>query len=235
MSEPRGALILIVEDEPELAHIFRGFFERDGFRVVIAACGVTAVDRHRQLAPDLVVLDVRLPRQDGFEVLARIRQTANTPVIMSTALGEDLEKLMALKSGADDYLVKPFNPLELVARAKAVLRRCDPTRRNNSVIRVGPIEIDPVAHEVRMIRDGAPPAVIDLTRTEFRILAHLASSSRRAFTRGEIIEACLPSDRDALDRTVDSHVSNLRSKLVEAGADGMVQGVRGVGYRLAAL
>jgi two-component system, OmpR family, response regulator AdeR len=118
-----NALILIVEDERQITEIYQAFFEREGFRVVTAADGDAGIDLHRMLAPDLVVLDVGLPKRDGIEVLSEIRRTANTPVIMCTALGEDLEKLMALKIGADDYMVKPFNPLELIARAKAVLRR----------------------------------------------------------------------------------------------------------------
>ena len=118
-----NALILIVEDEPEIAEILDAYLSRDGFRTVRAGDGVTALQHHRMLRPDLVVLDVKLPKADGFEVLAEIRRRGDTPVIMATALAEDLDKLSALRIGADDYVVKPFNPLELVARARAVLRR----------------------------------------------------------------------------------------------------------------
>lgn len=226
-------LILIVEDERQIAEIFMAFFEREGFRTVSAADGDIALDLHHMLAPDLVVLDVKLPKRDGIEVLAEIRRRGNTPVIMSTALGEDLEKLTALKVGADDYLVKPFNPLELVARAKAVLRRATDIDGRGDVIRVSDIEIDLVAHEVRLVDDQAATTAIDVTPTEFRILAHMARAPRKAFARSEILDACLPADGNALERTVDSHISKLRAKLESAGALGMLSGVRGIGYRLA--
>jgi two-component system, OmpR family, response regulator AdeR len=229
-----NALILIVEDERQIAEIFQAFFEREGFRTVTAGDGDAALDLHRMLSPDLVVLDVKLPKRDGVEVLGEIRRRGNTPVIMSTALGEDLEKLTALKIGADDYLVKPFNPLELVARAKAVLRRATDLEGRGNVIRVSDIEIDLVAHEVRLVGQNQTTHPIDVTPTEFRILAHMARASRKAFTRGEILDACLPGESNALERTVDSHISKLRAKLDSAGAAGMLQGVRGVGYRLAA-
>lgn len=225
-------LVLIVEDERELAEIFQRFFEREGFRVVVAADGAAAIDLHRSLAPDLVVLDIRLPKRDGLEVLGELRRAGDTPVIMSTALGQNLEKLTALKLGADDYVVKPFDPLELVARAKAVLRGSQGAGANRDVLRVGALEIDLYAHEARVSGERGP-AVLELTPTEFRILAHMARTPRRAFTRAEIVDACLPSDREAMDRTVDSHVSNLRLKLARSGETTLLQNVRSVGYRLA--
>lgn len=228
----RTPLVLIAEDERELADIFRRYFERDGFSVVTVGDGASAVEGHRRLKPDLVVLDVRMPRLDGFEALAQIRGDGMTPIIMSTALGEDLEKLTALRIGADDYLVKPFNPLELVARAKAVLRRSQVIDKTERSLRVGFLEIDPVAHEVWVKRPEAPAVLLPVTRTEFRILEHMASAPRKAFTRSEIIDSCLPGDNEALDRTVDSHISNLRAKFASAGLDAVFQVVRGVGYRL---
>jgi two-component system, OmpR family, response regulator AdeR len=229
-----NALILIVEDERQITEIYQAFFEREGFRVVTAADGDAGIDLHRMLAPDLVVLDVGLPKRDGIEVLSEIRRTANTPVIMCTALGEDLEKLMALKIGADDYMVKPFNPLELIARAKAVLRRATDIDGRGSVIRVGSVEVDLVAHEVRVASAVGPLQVMEVTPTEFRVLAHMARAPRKAFARSEILDACLPTDGNALERTVDSHVSNLRTKLAALGIAGMLPVVRGVGYRLVA-
>ncbi len=225
-------LILIVEDERQIAEIFTAFFEREGFRTVTASDGDMALDLHRMLAPNLIVLDVKLPKRDGIEVLAEIRRRGTTPVIMSTALGEDLEKLTALKIGADDYLVKPFNPLELVARAKAVLRRATDIDGRGNVIRVSDIEIDLVAHEIRLVDDQGATSAIDVTPTEFRILSHMARAPRKAFVRSEILDACLPADGNALERTVDSHISKLRAKLEGAGALGLLAGVRGVGYRL---
>ncbi|RBO91214.1 response regulator [Pseudochrobactrum asaccharolyticum] len=223
-----NALILIIEDEPEIADILRRYFEREGFRTVSAGDGETGLSHHLRLKPDLVVLDVKLPRQDGFEVLSALRQRGDTPVIMVTALAQDIDKLQALRSGADDYVVKPFNPLEVVARAKVVLRRSGHNRK--SVMRVGALLIDMDAHtaiaEVSHQRRN-----LDLTRTEFRLLAHMAQWPNRVFERGELVDACLP-EGDAVDRTVDSHISKLRRKLHEAGVDNQLTGVRGVGYRL---
>ncbi|MDQ7246186.1 response regulator [Dongia sedimenti] len=223
------ALVLIVEDEPEIAEILETYFAREGFRVISAGDGPTCLAHHQRLRPDLVVLDIKLPGQDGYEVLAAIRRRGDTPVIMVTALAEDLDKLQALRIGADDYVVKPFNPLEVVARARAVLRRTM-GRGPDHLLRLGPLTVDPQAYRA-VVESVAGPVVLDLTPTEFRILAHMAGSSGRAFERGELVDACLP-EGEALDRTVDSHVSNLRRKLAAAGAGGMLVGVRGVGYRL---
>ncbi|EMG51169.1 response regulator [Brucella pseudogrignonensis] len=224
-----NALILIVEDEPEIAEIIETYLSREGFRVVTAGDGTVGLGHHLRLRPDLVVLDIKLPGKDGYEVLAAIRRRGNTPVIMVTALAEDLDKLQALRIGADDYVVKPFNPLEVVARVKAVLRRSmgAPTER---LLRVGPVTVDLQAYRVTVERDTGP-LTLELTKTEFRILSHMAASLGKVFERSELVDACLP-EGEALDRTVDSHVSNLRRKLAAAGADGLLTGVRGVGYRL---
>lgn len=224
-----NAFILIVEDEPEIAEIIETYLSREGFRVVTAGDGTVGLGHHLRLRPDLVVLDIKLPGQDGYEVLAAIRRRGNTPVIMVTALAEDLDKLQALRIGADDYVVKPFNPLEVVARVKAVLRRSMgvPTER---LLRVGPVTVDLQAYRVTVERDTGP-LTLELTKTEFRILSYMAASLGKVFERSELVDACLP-EGEALDRTVDSHVSNLRRKLAAAGADGLLTGVRGVGYRL---
>ncbi|WP_116131715.1 response regulator [Tropicimonas sp. IMCC34043] len=223
------ALILVIEDEPEIAEILESYFAREGFRVICARDGTTGLAHHQRLRPDLVVLDIKLPGQDGYEVLAAIRRRGDTPVIMVTALAEDLDKLQALRIGADDYVVKPFNPHEVVARARAVLRRTM-GRVPDTLLRVGPLTVDPDAYRATLEGDAGPVS-LDLTPTEFRILAHMARSQGRAFSRADLVDACLP-EGSALDRTVDSHVSNLRRKLAAAGAEGMLEGVRGVGYRL---
>lgn len=224
-----NALILIIEDEPEIAEIIGTYMAREGFRVITAGDGTVGLAHHLRLRPDLVVLDIKLPGQDGYEVLAAIRRRGDTPVIMVTALAEDLDKLQALRIGADDYVVKPFNPLEVVARAKAVLRRTM-GRGGADVLRIGQLTIDPQAYRAAFETPSGSVA-LDLTLTEFRLLAHMAASPGRAFERAELVDACLP-ESEALDRTVDSHVSNLRRKLSAAGADGLLTAVRGVGYRL---
>lgn len=226
-----NALILIIEDEPEIAEILESYFAREGFRVICAGDGPLGLAHHQRLRPDLVVLDIKLPGLDGYEVLAALRRRGETPVIMVTALAEDLDKLQALRIGADDYVVKPFNPLEVVARARAVLRRTL-GRAPEAVLRLGPLSVDPQAIRA-VIEAAAGPVALDLTPTEFRILAHMAAAPGRAFARADLVDACLP-EGEALNRTVDSHVSNLRRKLAAAGAGGLLTGVRGVGYRLEA-
>lgn len=228
-----SSLILIAEDEDEIADIIRAYLEREGYRTVCAADGRTALDLHRALKPDLVLLDVSMPRMDGWNVLSAIRSTDTTPVIMVTALDQDLDKLQALRIGADDYIVKPFNPVEVVARTKAVLRRTE-GERPGGVLRIGSVEVDQEAHDVRVIGANGEVKRLPLTLTEFRILVYMAKAPFRVFSRGELVDVCLPGG-DALDRTVDSHVSKLRRKLSEAGVDDLIDGIRGVGYRLSRL
>jgi two-component system response regulator AdeR len=223
-------LILVVEDEPEIAHILDAYLVRDGFRTVRAADGETALQHHKVLSPDLVLLDVRIPRLDGFEVLARLRREGNTPAIMVTALAEDIDRLSGLRLGADDYVVKPFNPQEVVARVNAVLRR---TRGGSAstVLSHDAIEVDLDAHSA-FVNIGAKRASLPLTLSEFRILAYMIRRPTHAFDRSDILDACLP-DSDALVRTVDTHIANLRHKLGHLGASGYLSSVRGVGYRFA--
>ncbi len=149
---------------------------------------------------------------------------------MITALDEDVDRLQGLRIGADDYIVKPFNPIEVVARAKAVLRRAGLSQAG-VMIRAGALTIDLDSYQVRIDKDGVP-VTLSLTLTEFRLLAHLARTPTKVFSRSELVDACL-SGSDALDRTIDSHLSKLRKKLEQAGAEGMLASIRGVGYRLA--
>lgn len=218
-------LALIAEDDRDIADIVRAYLEREGFRTVQATDGRTALDLHLALKPDIVLLDISMPLVDGWEVLAEVRRRGNTPVVVTTALDQDIDKLQALRVGADDYVVKPFNPVEVVARVKAVLRRSGGDN-GSGVLRVGPVEVDIGAHMVRTVTGE-----VTLTLTEFRLLTHMARTPSRVFSRGELLDACLPGS-DALDRTIDSHVSKLRRKLEQAGAPNMPEGVRGVGYRL---
>jgi two-component system, OmpR family, response regulator AdeR len=227
-----NALILIAEDESEIAAILTSYLERDGFRTIVAGDGETTLMHHQMLKPDLILLDVQMPRRDGFAVLAEVRRRGNTPVIMATARAEDLDKLSALHVGADDYVVKPFNPMEVVARVKAVLRRTSGQMGDQAILRVGAIEVDTVCYMVD-VNQLEGRARLDLTLTEYRLLEHMARSPRRVFSRAELVDACMP-ESDALERTVDSHISNLRRKLDCAGASGLCAVVRGVGYRLTA-
>lgn len=224
-----NALILIAEDEPEIAEILDAYLVREGYRTYRVSDGQTAIDVHPVLKPDLVLLDVKMPKKDGWEVLVELRRHGNAAVIMLTALDQAIDRLQGLRFGADDYIVKPFDPVEVVARVRAVLRRVGHSRMPE-IMRVGKLEIDTERYTAKVVNESGQ-ALLALTLTEFRILAHVARSPSRVFSRGELVDACLPGG-DALERTVDSHVCNLRKKLDQGGAPGMMPVVRGIGYRL---
>lgn len=228
---PQG-LVLIAEDEPEIAEILAAYLARSGLRSLHAPDGRKALELHLSHKPDLVLLDVQMPHVDGWQVLAEIRHRGDTPVIMLTALDQDIDKLMGLRIGADDYVVKPFNPAEVVARTQAVLRRSmsGPRQADQYVLRAAPFEIDLDTHEAT-VQVGKRRHALTLTLTEFKLLAQMARAPKRVFSRAELLVACLP-EGDALERTVDSHISKLRKKLEELGVDGIPVGVRGVGYKL---
>lgn len=226
-----SALILIAEDEPDIAAVLDAYLMREGFRTVRAGDGQVALDLHHALKPDLVLLDVRMPKRTGWEVLSEIRQRGDTPVMMITALDQDIDKLQALRVGADDYVVKPFNAAEVVARAHVILRRRQ-SAGGGRVLRVGSLVIDLESH-LATIEKSDREHRLNLTLTEFRILAFMARQPMRVFSRSELVDACLPG-QDVLERTVDSHLSKLRKKLEEAGAAELLTGIRGVGYRLEA-
>lgn len=194
--------------------------------------GRQALECHLCLRPDLVLLEVAVPRVDGWAVLAEIRRRGDTAVILLTALTHDLDKLMGLRLGADDYICKPFNPEEVVARCQAVLRRArrHPEQCRQRPLRRGPLLIDLDAHQVSVL-DGDAQHALPLTLTEFKLLAHLAQSPQRVCSRAELLDACLP-DSESMERTMDSHICKLRKKLESAGVPGCPLGVRGVGYKL---
>jgi two-component system response regulator AdeR len=225
-----SALVLVAEDDDEIADILASYLARSGFRTLRARDGRQTLDLHLSARPDLVLLDVQMPVMNGWMVLAELRRRGTTPVIMVTAMDQDIDKLMGLRTGADDYVVKPFNPAEVVARAEAVLRRAAPSRSTGPrVIRIGTLTIDLDKHEVVVEAEGKP-VPLTLTLTEFRLLAHLAAAPRQVFGRMDLLTHCLP-DGEALERTVDSHVSKLRRKLEEAGIADVPVNVRGVGYK----
>ncbi len=227
---PAQALVLIAEDEPEIAEILSAYLQRSGLRTRHASDGQQALTMHRALKPDLLLLDVQMPQLDGWKVLSEIRTRGDTPVIMLTALDQDIDKLMGLRLGADDYVVKPFNPAEVVARVEAVLRRTRAApAAATPILRAGPFQIDPDSHEASVYRDGRQQT-LDLTLTEFKLLACLMRAPKRVFSRSELLANCLP-EGDTQERTVDSHVSKLRKKLEALGIEGVPTSVWGVGYR----
>jgi two-component system response regulator AdeR len=229
-ASPATALVLIAEDEAEIADILIAYLQRSGLRTQHASDGQQALALHQALKPDLLLLDVQMPVLDGWKVLSEIRTRGDTPVIMLTALDQDIDKLMGLRLGADDYVVKPFNPSEVVARVQAVLRR---TRASapaaTQMLRVGPFQIDLDSHEASvMVNDQQQ--TLELTLTEFKLLACLMRAPKRAFSRAELLVTCLP-EGDTQERTVDSHVSKLRKKLEALDIQGVPASVWGVGYR----
>jgi two-component system response regulator AdeR len=223
--------ILLVEDEREIAELLAAYLERGGFEVARASNVQEAIRAHAQLHPDLVLLDIGLPGGDGLEALVAIRRRMDTPIIMVTALDDEVTKLSSLRMGADDYVTKPFNPSEVVERVRAVLRRVQGAL-GRQTLSVGKLVIELDARVVSCRNDkDATLARIALTPTEFEILAHMAKQPRRAFSRSELLDAASP-DSDAYDRVVDSHLSKLRQKLAAAGCAQMIEPVRGLGYRL---
>ena len=220
--------ILVIDDEPKIHKVVRGYLEQAGFRVVVAEDGQAGLIAFRHEKPDLVVLDLMLPVMDGFEVCRRMRRESTVPIIMLTARVEEVDKLLGLESGADDYVVKPFSPRELVARVRAVLRRAEGLTTGDSVLRVGEIVIDIEAHEVKVGNRA-----VDLTPTEFNILAVLARSPGRAFSRSALLEQITDVDYEGFERTVDVHIRNLRTKLeTDPKHPRYLTTIYGVGYKL---
>jgi len=222
--------ILIVEDDSQIAEVLAAYLQRDGYLTSICRDGGEAMQMFRQWQPDLVLLDYMLPQVGGNEILAAIRRAGDVPVIMVTAVDGEVEKLGALRYGADDYVVKPFNPKEVVARVQVILKRVRNISQQSaqSQLAWGPLELDLDAVMARVAGKAGP---LDLTITEFKLLATLMRHPRKAFSRLELLEACLP-ESDALERVVDTHVHNLRRKLEDQGVSGILTAVRGVGYRL---
>ncbi|MFN2225878.1 MAG: response regulator transcription factor [Anaerolineae bacterium] len=223
--------ILVVDDDKEIVRLLRAYLEQAGYQVLVAYNGENALHVLRRERPDLVVLDLMLPDRDGWDVTRIVRSDeglAATPIIMLTARVEDHDKIIGLELGADDYVTKPFNPREVVARVRAVLRRVAGGPAPSRVLQAGGLMIDPDAHSVE-----ASGRALHLTPTEFGLLQALAEHPGHALTRMELIENGLGYSYDGLERTVDSHIKNLRRKLDEAGLGGeVIETVFGVGYRL---
>jgi DNA-binding response OmpR family regulator len=222
--------ILIAEDNPKQAEVAVAYLRREGHQVTWVADGPAALEKHREVRPDLVVLDVMMPLLDGVTVCRVLRAESEIPILMLTARASEDDVLRGLDAGADDYLTKPYSPRELAARVRALLRRSGALRdRDQPVLRTGDLEVDVGRFEVRI----AGQAVV-LTAKEFGILEVLARTPGRAFTRAEIIEKAFGFDKYVLERTVDAHVRNLRRKLGDNPDEPKyVQTVYGRGYRLA--
>ena len=220
--------ILVVDDEPQIAQIAGDYLRHGGFDVITAANGVDALSLARARRPDLIVLDLGLPRLSGVEVAKTLRREGDVPIIMLTARIEESDRLAGLELGADDYITKPFSPRELVARVKSVLRRVDAAGAGGDVFHRGDLTIDVTRMAVLRGRDP-----IDLTATEFHLLAALARHPGRIFTRAQLLDAVRGDDVESFERAIDTHVKNLRRKVEEdPGNPRIVQTVLGGGYRL---
>ena len=219
--------ILVVEDEPAIARLLRDYLEQAGFAVLVAGDGDAALRTARAAKPDLVVLDLGLPGRDGLDVTRELRRFSDTPIIVVTARGEETDRIVGLELGADDYVVKPFSPKEVVARVRAVLRRAEARQEAAPVIRVADVEID-----VSRMRVTVGGRMVDLTATEFQLLATLAREPGRVFTRGQLLDAVHGVAFESYERAIDAHVKNLRRKIEPTpGAPRYLQTVYGVGYR----
>jgi two-component system, OmpR family, response regulator len=218
--------ILIVDDDPRLRDLVRLALERAGHAVLTAADGRQALTHAAREAPDLIVLDVGLPEMDGFEVCRRIRATSEVPILFLTARDDEIDRIVGLELGADDYVTKPFSPRELVARVRAILKRAAGPR--GQVLRHGALALD---RDARSCRVGEAEVV--LTGTEFRLLDLLMTQPQRLMPRGRLIDAIWGAGSQVSDRTFDSHLRNLRRKLAEAGYPDLVESLHGQGVRLA--
>jgi DNA-binding response OmpR family regulator len=229
MQDVTRKTILVVDDEPRIVDLARDYLEHAGFSVIVAADGPAALATARGKRPDLVVLDLGLPGLDGLDVTRELRREGSIPIVMLTARDDELDKLLGLELGADDYLTKPFSPRELVARVKAVLRRADRPVDASDVIKVGDLILD-----VPRMRTEVAGRTVELTPTEFTLLSTLARQPGRIFTRSQLLDALHGVAFESYERAIDSHVKNLRRKIEpDPRQPRYVLTVYGVGYRLA--
>jgi len=225
-----GRTVLIADDNPKIVEVLAAYLEAEGFDVVTVADGTAALDAVATRVPDLALLDVMMPGIDGIELTKRLQRDHDLPVILVTARTDEIDRLIGLEVGADDYIAKPFSPREVVARVKAVLRRSERAREHTGgeTLRVGGLAIDLGGRSVTA--DDAP---VDLTRTEFDILATLAAHPGRVYTRMQLMEAAQGDAFEGYERTIDAHVKNVRRKLGDdPRSPRYIQTVFGVGYKL---
>jgi DNA-binding response OmpR family regulator len=221
--------VLVVEDEIEIARVVRDYLDNAGFEVIVVGDGGSAIASVRSAKPDLLVLDLGLPGRDGLDVAREIRRWSNTPIVMLTARGDETDRVVGLELGADDYVVKPFSPKELVARIRAVLRRTRAAERGAEILRGADVEVD--TGKMRVTVGGR---AVELTPTEFQLLSTLVAEPGRVFTRGQLLDAVHGVAIESYERAIDAHVKNIRRKIEpEPGSPRYLLTVHGVGYRFA--
>lgn len=219
--------ILIVDDEPKIIRIARDYLQHAGFGVLTANDGASALAVWRSAKPDLIVLDLGLPNIDGLDVTRTLRKESNTPIIMLTARSQESDKLVGLELGADDYILKPFSPKELVARVRAVLRRMEHSADSQEIIRAGNVVLD--TPRMRLTIDGR---AIEVTPTEFQLAAVLARQPGRIFTRAQLLDAVRGVAFESYERAIDAHIKNLRRKIEpDPREPRYILTVYGVGYK----
>jgi DNA-binding response OmpR family regulator len=221
----RMKTILVIDDERNIVELVRLYLEKEGWAVIAAGNGEDGLELHRRHEPDLVILDLMLPRLDGFEVCRELRRRGDTPILMLTARDDDVDSIVGLELGADDYVTKPFNPRALVARVRAILRRTDATARGGRPVEIGSLRIDPRRREATIGERR-----LALRAREFDLLAALARDPGVVLTRDVLLESVWGTDFPGETRTVDVHVAEVRKKLGEDGPQ--IETVRGLGYRL---
>jgi two-component system response regulator CpxR len=217
--------VLIVDDDIELCRLLGERLSSEGFALEAVHDGPRGLERVLSAEHALVILDLMLPGMGGLDVLRRVRKQSPVPVLILTARGEDVDRILGLEIGADDYLPKPFNPRELIARIRAILRRTSRTAASDNSVSVGDLQLDPAAREVRM--DGAP---IELTSVEFSLLETLLRDAGHVVTREQLTETVLGRKLGPFDRVIDVHISNLRKKLNRTHGEERIKSVRGSGY-----
>jgi two-component system, OmpR family, alkaline phosphatase synthesis response regulator PhoP len=221
--------VMVVDDEPKIVQLARDYLEHAGFAVVVAHDGRAALATARARKPDLVVLDLGLPELDGLDVARALRVESNVPIVMLTGRSEESDKLVGLEIGADDYVTKPFSPKELVARVRAVLRRTDRPRPESEIIHVGEVALD-----LPRMRTTVADRTVELTPTEFQLVAIMAREPGRVFTRGQLLDAVHGVAFESYERAIDAHVKNIRHKLEpDPARPRYLLTVYGVGYRFA--
>lgn len=219
--------VLVVDDEPQILRILQAYLEKEGYQVITVTDGRVALVAYDREKPDFIILDLNLPGMDGLDVCREIRKDSNIPILMLTARVEEFDKLIGLEIGADDYVVKPFSPREVVARVRTILKRIKPENQKIELIQAGPLTIDLAQHTVNLGDKS-----IDLTRTEFQILVTLASSPKRVFSRLQLMEQSQGSAYEGYERTIDAHIKNLRNKLEPDPRNPVfIQTVFGLGYK----
>lgn len=222
--------ILVVDDEPQIVKVLKAYLEKAGFQVVTAADGQAALHTFQREKPDFMILDLNLPEIDGLDVCRAVRHDSDIPILMLTARVEETDRLIGLELGADDYVLKPFSPREVVARVRTIFRRTSPAAAKPTILQVGELVIDEGLHTVTLAGRS-----IDLTPTEFEILAVLARQPRRVFSRLQIMEQAQGSSFEGYERTIDAHIKNIRLKLEPNPKKPVyIHTVFGLGYKLEA-